>query len=81
KARICEEDGKAKSSYYKTLNDKRKGQDRAKPYSDKGKRIGENIGGRKNGPCYKCGARDHILYNCPLKTDKCFNCGKLGHKA
>ncbi|MCI93712.1 cellular nucleic acid-binding protein, partial [Trifolium medium] len=27
------------------------------------------------------GARDHISYDCPLKNDKCFNCGKLGHKA
>ncbi|MCI86544.1 hypothetical protein A2U01_0107825, partial [Trifolium medium] len=35
KARICDEDRKAKSSYYKALNDKRKGQDRTKPYGDK----------------------------------------------
>ncbi|MCI84867.1 cellular nucleic acid-binding protein, partial [Trifolium medium] len=48
KARICDEDGKAKSNYYKALNDKRKGQDGAKPYGDKGKRIGESSGGRKN---------------------------------
>ncbi|MCI42754.1 cellular nucleic acid-binding protein, partial [Trifolium medium] len=81
KARICDEDGKAKSSYYKALNDKRKRQDRAKLYGDEGKRIDESSGGRKNGPCYKCGLRDHISYNCPLKTDKCFNGGKLGHKA
>ncbi|MCI62667.1 cellular nucleic acid-binding protein, partial [Trifolium medium] len=33
KARICDEDGKAKSSYYKAMNDKKgKGPDRGKPY-------------------------------------------------
>ncbi|MCI47739.1 hypothetical protein A2U01_0068981, partial [Trifolium medium] len=48
------------------LNDKKKGQDRAKPYDDKGKKIGESNGGRKNGQCYKCGARGHISYDCPL---------------
>ncbi|MCI59671.1 hypothetical protein A2U01_0080926, partial [Trifolium medium] len=42
---------------------------------------GESSGGRKNGPCYKCGSRGHISYDCPLKDDKCFNCEKLGHKA
>ncbi|MCI92024.1 hypothetical protein A2U01_0113320, partial [Trifolium medium] len=33
KPRICDEDGKAKSSYYKTLNDRKgKSQDCGKPY-------------------------------------------------
>ncbi|MCI96340.1 hypothetical protein A2U01_0117640, partial [Trifolium medium] len=55
KARICDEDGKAKSSYCKALNDRKgKGQDRGKPYDNTGK--GNGNGGRKqsNGQCYKC---------------------------
>ncbi|MCI67438.1 cellular nucleic acid-binding protein, partial [Trifolium medium] len=57
KARICDEDSKAKSSYYKVLNDRKgKGQDRGKPYDNNGN-------GRKKqggGLCYKCGARGHM---------------------
>ncbi|MCI33812.1 hypothetical protein A2U01_0055030, partial [Trifolium medium] len=55
-------DGRAKSNYYKAVNDnKRKGQDRAKPYGDKNKRSGESSKGRKNngGFCYKCGEKGH----------------------
>ncbi|MCI54101.1 cellular nucleic acid-binding protein, partial [Trifolium medium] len=38
KARICDEDEKTKSSYYKALNDwKGKGLDRGRPYDNKGK--------------------------------------------
>ncbi|MCI76173.1 cellular nucleic acid-binding protein, partial [Trifolium medium] len=69
KARICDEDGKAKSSYYKALNDRKgKGPDRSKPYDNKG----NGSGGRKqcNGQCYKCGARGHMSYDCPNKDDK-----------
>ncbi|MCI42155.1 cellular nucleic acid-binding protein, partial [Trifolium medium] len=82
KARICDEDGKAKTSYYKALNDRKgKGQDRGRPYDNKKKGIGN--GGRKqgNGLCYKCGERGHMSYDCPKKGDKCFSCGKFGHKA
>ncbi|MCI61257.1 cellular nucleic acid-binding protein, partial [Trifolium medium] len=33
KSRICDEDGKAKSNFYKAMSDKKgKGQDRGKPY-------------------------------------------------
>ncbi|MCI92359.1 hypothetical protein A2U01_0113655, partial [Trifolium medium] len=50
-----------------------------KPYDNKG----NGSGGRKqgNGQCYKCGVRGHMSYDCPLKDNKCFNCGKLRHKA
>ncbi|MCI83387.1 hypothetical protein A2U01_0104663, partial [Trifolium medium] len=42
KAMICDEDGKAKSSYYKAMNDKKwKGLDRGKPYENKGNSNGK----------------------------------------
>ncbi|MCI55418.1 cellular nucleic acid-binding protein, partial [Trifolium medium] len=48
KSRICDEDGRAKVNHYKAVNDnKRKGQDRVKPYGDNNKKIGESSGGRK----------------------------------
>ncbi|MCI19955.1 hypothetical protein A2U01_0041115, partial [Trifolium medium] len=41
KSRICDEDGRAKSNYYKAMSDKKKkGQDRGKPYGDKSKKSG-----------------------------------------
>ncbi|MCI52907.1 cellular nucleic acid-binding protein, partial [Trifolium medium] len=55
KSRICDEDGKAKINYYKTMIDKKgKGQDRSKPYDNRGKKGVESSGGRKqnNGNCY-----------------------------
>ncbi|MCI70195.1 hypothetical protein A2U01_0091458, partial [Trifolium medium] len=56
KARIYDEDGKAKSSYYKAMNDRKgKGLDRGKPYDNKGNGSGRKKQG--NGQCYKCGAR------------------------
>ncbi|MCI24729.1 hypothetical protein A2U01_0045915, partial [Trifolium medium] len=37
-SRICDEDGRAKTNYYKSLSDKKgKGQDRGKPYDNKGR--------------------------------------------
>ncbi|MCI63912.1 cellular nucleic acid-binding protein, partial [Trifolium medium] len=79
---LGDEDGKAKSSYYKAMNDRKwKGLERSKPYDimERGSGSGRKMQG--NGQCYKCGAMDHISYGCPLKDDKCYNCGKLGHKA
>ncbi|GAU51659.1 hypothetical protein TSUD_414800, partial [Trifolium subterraneum] len=84
KSRICDEDGKAKSSYYKAITEKRgKGQDRGKPYGDKGKKVVESSGTKKrnNGQCYKCGEMGHKSFECPKKVDKCFNCGKMGHRS
>ncbi|MCI63100.1 hypothetical protein A2U01_0084357, partial [Trifolium medium] len=56
---------------------KRRGQDRGKPYEDKGKKSVESSGGRKNGNgnCYRCGEIRHKFYECPKKEDKCFKCG------
>ncbi|GAU48411.1 hypothetical protein TSUD_99260 [Trifolium subterraneum] len=76
KSRICDEDGKAKSSYYKAMTEKRgKGQDRGKPYGDKGKKAVESSGTKKrnNGQCYKSDV-------CDWKPT-CFNCGEEGHKS
>ena len=30
-------------------------------------------------PCYRCGKTSHLLWKCPLRDAKCFNCGKKGH--
>ncbi|XP_045791915.1 DNA-binding protein HEXBP-like [Trifolium pratense] len=81
---ICDDDGKAKTNYYKAMSDKRgRGQDRGKSYGDKGKKVAETNGGKKNGggQCYKCGEMGHKSYECLKKVDKCFNCGRLGHKS
>ncbi|MCI51900.1 cellular nucleic acid-binding protein, partial [Trifolium medium] len=62
KSGICDDDGRAKTSYYKAMSDKRgKGQDRGKPYYNRGKRGVESSGGRKknSGQCYKCGEMGH----------------------
>ncbi|MCI44734.1 cellular nucleic acid-binding protein, partial [Trifolium medium] len=55
KSRICDDDAKAKSNYYKAM--KGKGQDRGKPYEGKGnKSFGRNDEKKRNdGKCYKCG--------------------------
>ncbi|MCI30238.1 cellular nucleic acid-binding protein, partial [Trifolium medium] len=84
KSRICDEDGKAKSNFYKAMSDKRgRGQDRGKPYDNKGKRGVESSGGRKknDGQCFRCGGMGHKSFECPKKEDKCFKCGRLGHIA
>ncbi|MCI81955.1 hypothetical protein A2U01_0103229, partial [Trifolium medium] len=70
KSRICNEDGRAKVNHYKAVNDnKRKGQDRAKPYGDRNKKGGESSGGRRKsgGNCYKCGEAGHKIAECPQK--------------
>ncbi|MCI74670.1 cellular nucleic acid-binding protein, partial [Trifolium medium] len=38
KSRICDDDGRAKTSYYKAVNDRKgKGQERGKPYDNRGR--------------------------------------------
>ncbi|MCI86017.1 cellular nucleic acid-binding protein, partial [Trifolium medium] len=65
KSRICDDDGMAKTNYYKAVNDRKgKGQDRGKPYDNRGR--GNTSGGRRqgNGNYYKCGERGHMSYEC-----------------
>ncbi|MCI26687.1 cellular nucleic acid-binding protein, partial [Trifolium medium] len=83
KSRICDEDGRAKTNYYKAVNDKkRKGQDRGKPYGDKNRKGGESSGGKKKniGHCFRCGEMGHKISECPQKEDKCYSV-RLGHRA
>ncbi|MCI46517.1 cellular nucleic acid-binding protein, partial [Trifolium medium] len=66
------------------MNDKKgKGQDRGKPYDNRGNKGVESSSGRKkgDGSCYRCGEMRHKSYECPKKEDKCYRCGSLGHKA
>ncbi|MCI57005.1 hypothetical protein A2U01_0078256, partial [Trifolium medium] len=48
-------------------DNKRKGQDRGKPYGDKYKKGGKSSAGRKRsgGHCYKCGEVGHKIAECP----------------
>ncbi|MCI73266.1 hypothetical protein A2U01_0094530, partial [Trifolium medium] len=65
----------AKTNYYKAVNDnKRKGQDRGKPYGDRNKKGGESSVGKKKGGgnCFKCGEVGHRFFECPMKGEKCF---------
>ncbi|MCI48907.1 cellular nucleic acid-binding protein, partial [Trifolium medium] len=84
KSRIYDDDGKAKTSYYKSLSNRRgNGQDHGKPYDNRGKKVAESGGERKRNvdQCYKCGEMGHKSYDCPRKEDKCFNCGKWKHRS
>ncbi|MCI65835.1 cellular nucleic acid-binding protein, partial [Trifolium medium] len=63
-------------------DNKRKGQDRVKPYGDRNKKGGESGGGKKKigGNCFKCGKLGHKAEVC-RKGVVCFNCGEGGHKS
>ncbi|GAU47917.1 hypothetical protein TSUD_404700 [Trifolium subterraneum] len=82
KARICDEDGKAKSNYFKAVRGK--SQDRAKPYEVKGKGSARSGKGKEkvdNDKCYRCGKIEHHSFECKKDKDVCYNCGKEGHRS
>ncbi|GAU51606.1 hypothetical protein TSUD_414380 [Trifolium subterraneum] len=82
KARICDEDGKAKSNYFKVVRGK--SQDRAKPYEVKGKGSARGGKGKEkvdSDKCYRCGKNGHRSFECKKDKDVCYSCGKEGHKS
>ncbi|GAU37549.1 hypothetical protein TSUD_369970 [Trifolium subterraneum] len=82
KARICDEDGKAKSNYFKAVRGK--SQDRAKPYEVMGKgsaRGGKGNEKMDNDKCYRCGKSGHRSFECKKDKDVCYSCGKEGHNS
>ncbi|GAU37339.1 hypothetical protein TSUD_395200 [Trifolium subterraneum] len=82
KARIYDEDGKAKSNYFKAVRGK--SQDRAKPYEVKGKGSARGGKGKEkmdNDKCYRCGKIEHRSFECKKEKEVCYNCGKEGHRS
>ncbi|MCI24862.1 GRAS family transcription factor [Trifolium medium] len=68
KSRICDHDGRAKSNYFKAVNEKRgKDHGKGKPYDKKGKKSEEGSSGKgkNDGKCFKCGLLGHRFFECP----------------
>ncbi|MCH90843.1 SDL-1 protein [Trifolium medium] len=71
--KIYEEDSKARSAHYKSMNE-RKG----KYKMVDGRRP--SGGGAPNPPrCFKCNCLGHLAINCRIDMKKCLKCGKMGH--
>jgi hypothetical protein len=87
KCRIYDEDSRARSTYYKSISDKKgKGQDRGKPYMSPADKGVEKVtsGNEQSGGgvrCYKCGGTGHHIAECKNPTLTCFNCGRTEHSA
>ena len=89
--RIYEQDSKARSTHYKSVNE-RKGKHPfcGNPYvapTDKGKQRANfdrrpSGGGMYNPPrCFKCGDLGHRVAECRKDMRKCSNYGMIGHVA
>lgn len=91
KCRIYVEDNHARSSHYKSVSDKRSGnQNRENPYvvpDGKQKFAQKNNGGKSQSggyapaplKCFKCGVLGYRVAECC--TLVCFKCGKEGNRA
>ncbi|XP_050920019.1 uncharacterized protein LOC127137614 [Lathyrus oleraceus] len=90
KCRIYEEDSCVKSVHYKSVSEKKGGnQNRRKPYvslADKGK-WKASYGKETNGGgtpaylrCFSYGGISHCASDYKSSSQKCFKCGELGHR-